>query len=300
MTYAGQLDSYEKSSDVLKEMLQLEVSETQIYRVTDFYGEAVDATVNEDLVLAPLKEAEVLYAEVDGSMIRTREEGGSEVKVGRLFTSSDCLHPEGKPGSIRHSQYTAHLGGHKNFTKMMDALLDKQGHLGKRLVFISDGAIWIKNWIDDAFPQAVCILDYYHACEHLHQFSAAVFCDKAKEKKWTDKQKEWLLKGRVKTVLRNIKRVGKGSEAAASLIQYYTTNESRMDYAYYATLGCGIIGSGAIESAHKTLVQRRLKQAGQRWSWNGAQNMLNLRTARLNNDWGKVICLTQKNCRTAA
>ncbi len=153
MTYCGQLDSYEKSSEVLKEMLQIEVSETQIYRVSDYYGKAVEATVNEGPVLSPVKAGEVLYAEVDGSMILTREEGWSEVKAGRIFKSCDCLHAEGKPGWISHSQYTAHLGGHKEFTKTMDALLDKQGNLSNRLVFISDGATWIKNWIEDAFPQ---------------------------------------------------------------------------------------------------------------------------------------------------
>ena len=53
MTYCGQLDSYEKSNEVLKEMLQIEVSDTQIYRVTDFYGKAVEAIVNEEAVLSP-------------------------------------------------------------------------------------------------------------------------------------------------------------------------------------------------------------------------------------------------------
>ena len=84
MTYCGQLDSYEKSNEVLKEMLQIEVSETQIYRVTDFYGKAVAATVNEATVLSPVKADEVMYMEADGSMILTREEGWSEVKVDRL------------------------------------------------------------------------------------------------------------------------------------------------------------------------------------------------------------------------
>lgn len=230
MTYCGQLDSYEKSSEVLKEMLQIEVSEAQIYRVTDFYGKAVSSTVNEDAVLSPVKEDEVMYAEVDGSMILIREQGWSEVKVGRLFKSSDCLHPQGKPGWISHSQYTAHLGSHKEFTKTMDSLLDQYGNLDHRLVFVSDGAAWIKNWIEDAFPKAVSILDYYHACEHLHEFSSSVFTDKAKEKSWTDKQKQWLLKGEVKTVISNIKRIGKNRRPAGELISYYTANLTRMNY----------------------------------------------------------------------
>ena len=91
MTYCGQLDSYEKSNEVLKEMLQIEVSETQIYRVTDYYGKAVAPAVNEDAILSPIKKDEVLYAEVDGSMILTREQGWSEVKAGRIFKSNDSI-----------------------------------------------------------------------------------------------------------------------------------------------------------------------------------------------------------------
>lgn len=300
MTYCGQLDSYEKSNEVLKEMLQIDVSETQIYRVTDFYGKAVSATVNEDPVLSPLKVDEVMYVEADGSMIFTREEGWSEVKVGRIFKSSDCLHAEGKQGWISHSQYTAHLGNYKEFTKTLDALIDKYGNLGNRLVFVSDGATWIKNWIEDAFPKAVSILDYYHVCEHLHKFSSSIFSDKVIEKKWTDKQKEWLLKGKVKIVISNIKRIGKNTEQANELIGYYSNNKNRMNYQEYVKIGCGIIGSGAIESAHRTLVQKRMKQSGQRWSWKGAQHMLNLRVVRKNNDWNKIIELTKGTLKAAA
>jgi len=300
MTYCGQLDSYEKSNEVMKEMLQIEVSETQIYRVTDFYGKAAGAIVNTGPVLSPVKAGEVMYVEADGSMILTREEGWSEVKVGRIFKSGDCLHAEEKPGWISHSQYTAHLGSHKDFTATMDTLIDKYGNLGNRLVFVSDGAAWIKNWIEDAFPKAVSILDYYHVCEHLHEFSSSVFTDKRKESAWTDKQKEWLLKGEVNGVISNIKRVGKNSEAAIKLISYYSNNKSRMKYHEYVKIGCGIIGSGAIESAHRTLVQKRMKQSGQRWSWAGAQHMLNLRVVRKNNDWNKIIELTKATLKVAA
>ena len=300
MTYCGQLDSYEKSNEVLKEMLQIDVSETQIYRVTDFYGKAVEPQVNAEAILPSVKKDEVLYAEVDGSMILTREEGWSEVKVGRIFKSSDCIHAEEKPGWISNSQYIAYLGSHKTFTKTMDNILDEHGNLNNRLVFISDGAAWIKKWIEDAFPNAVSILDYYHACEHLHEFSNNVFKDKVKEKLWTDKQKEWILKGKTGTVIKNIKRIGKGNEKAREIINYYTSNKNRMNYPEYQKIGCGIIGSGAIESAHRTLVQKRMKQSGQRWSCNGAQNMLNLRVVRKNNDWNKIIELTKIKIKSAA
>jgi len=54
-------------------------------------------------------------------------------------------------------------------------------------------------------------------------------------------------------------------------------------------IGCGIIGSGAIESAHRTVIQRRMKLSGQRWGIKGAKNMLRLRVIAMNKQWAKVI-----------
>ena len=78
-------------------------------------------------------------------------------------------------------------------------------------------------------------------------------------------------------------------ENQQKLISYYQNNLLRMDYARYRTIGCGIIGSGAIESAHRTIIQKRLKQSGQRWGNSGAQNVLNLRAINASGMWNKVI-----------
>jgi hypothetical protein len=62
-----------------------------------------------------------------------------------------------------------------------------------------------------------------------------------------------------------------------------------MKYSQYRNIGCGIIGSGAIESAHRTVVQKRMKLPGQRWAIRGAGNMLRLRIFAKNKQWAKVI-----------
>jgi hypothetical protein len=59
-----------------------------------------------------------------------------------------------------------------------------------------------------------------------------------------------------------------------------------MDYKKYKQLGCGIRGSGAIESAHRTVIQKRMKLSGQRWGKQGVQNMLNIRVINKNRQWG--------------
>jgi hypothetical protein len=62
-----------------------------------------------------------------------------------------------------------------------------------------------------------------------------------------------------------------------------------MDYRKYRSIGCGIIGSGSIESAHRTVIQKRMKLSGQHWSKPGSQNMLRLRVIAMNRQWHKVI-----------
>ena len=52
-----------------------------------------------------------------------------------------------------------------------------------------------------------------------------------------------------------------------------------------------LIGSGAIEAAHRNVIQQRLKRSGQRWSVKGAQQIANLRAFKKSNQWNAVIDL---------
>ena len=295
LVYFGQLECYEKCPEILAKTIGVEVGHSQVHRAADTYGKELEKTIATTRTLSPLNSEEVLYAEVDGSMIFTRDEEWKEVKVGRIFKSSDCIDPNGNESWIRHSQDLAYLDNSQSFTDKMDGLLESFGSIKQRLVFISDGAAWIRNWIEDAFPDAISILDYFHAIEHLYQFIDSYFKEKEVAEKWAEKQKELLLNSNVNQVIINIEELAPQNIAAKKLISYYQTNSSRMDYKKYRQIGCGIIGSGAIESAHRTVVQKRMKQSGQRWSSIGAQNMLNLRVTYMNEKWDNVIQLVKTN-----
>ncbi|HVB03501.1 MAG TPA: hypothetical protein VNE41_07250 [Chitinophagaceae bacterium] len=99
----------------------------------------------------------------------------------------------------------------------------------------------------------------------------------------------------IERVIKNIARLAEKQksveEARNNLLQYYQDNKDRMDYKRYRTMGAGLIGSGAIESAHRTVIQKRMKLSGQRWTRKRAQNMLALRCTRLSGKWDKVIDL---------
>jgi len=94
---------------------------------------------------------------------------------------------------------------------------------------------------------------------------------------------------------------GKKEEDKKKITKYYQNNKGRMKYKQYRAIGCGIIGSGAIESAHRTVVQKRMKLSGQRWSIKGAKNMLRLRVISMNKQWTKVIdCLKRTHLAKCA
>jgi hypothetical protein len=129
-----------------------------------------------------------------------------------------------------------------------------------------------------------------------------VFGETNEGKEWAEEQASLLLESKTDEVINNIKKAGgeENIKDIEKLVNYYGSNKARMDYKYYKTIGAGIIGSGAIESAHRTLIQDRMKKAGQRWSKDGAQNMINLKAIYLNEIWNKVTGFTKKDCRIAA
>jgi len=65
-------------------------------------------------------------------------------------------------------------------------------------------------------------------------------------------------------------------EKHAEVVNYLSNNLHRMDYPHYLANGW-MIGSGAVESACKTVVAQRLKQAGMRWRAYGTDSMCHLR-----------------------
>lgn len=302
MIYVGQLECYEQSSELLEELMQVKMSSSQIYRVSDTYGKQLDIKDIASPVLEYPKDEEVVYVEVDGSMVFTREEGWKETKLARIFLSSDTAKTNtNKRGMILNSHYIAHLGDKDTFINKVEEALALYSKSKALFVFISDGATWIRNWIEDSFGnKAVSVLDYYHAMEYLHEFANSNIVEEQAKQQWLEKQKNLLLEGQVNQVIKSIDHMQVKEQNKKKILHYYKANQKRMDYKKYATIGVGLIGSGAIESAHRTVIQKRLKLSGQRWSVQGAKHMLKLRTIRMNKNWNKVINLVQTEFKKAS
>jgi hypothetical protein len=294
--YIGQKEVFEEGSETIQRLTGVEVSNKQIQRVSEHYGqcleEEIEKSIKDDSLKIPIDYTEIIYGMVDGSMLFTKEEKWKEIKLGRIFKAIENIAITENRNWIKESKYCAYLGGHEAFLERFELLLN--GAIN--LVLIADGAKWFWDWVSIYYPQAIQILDYYHCKEHLCEFARLAFKDERQKEKWIKVQDELFFKDKIKKVITNIKTVmglsGDAFKCQQKIITYFENNSTRMFYGTYRNKGL-LIGSGPIESAHRNVIQERLKLSGQRWSKKGIQQIANLRIAFKNNEWGRVVHMIQ-------
>jgi len=249
---------------------------------------------------------------VDGGRIRIRK----TPKTGRRNTTT------------RHRRYQAPWKEPKVITiyvvdkdgqrdKQYDVVLDATmgdadaamallvGHLRLRgaqfaehLTLVGDGAAWI--WARGSSLRAAVgiaparfteVVDWYHACEHLSEVSSIPKSwAESERKKWVAAAKRNLYAGRVEAVLESIEalRVGRRGKAIGRCLGYFSDHRDRMRYANYRSAGIPI-GSGAVESAVRRVVNLRMKGNSMYWLAEHAEAMLHLRAFLKAGRWDQLV-----------
>lgn len=235
-----------------------------------------------------------LYIEMDGAAINTRteDEDGStwrENKLGIIFSSDDIhFYRNARTGEKCHKitrrEYVPFLGGAEEFKWHLFSAALRYGYdPDRRTVILSDGAKWIRNLSEEIFPGAIMILDLFHLKEKVHTFARDKFRDdESAACRWAEEICGLLENGKSEEVLDGLDK-GEGYNGC-NLYNYISSNRDRIDYPRYKAEGL-FIGSGAIESGNKVVLQKRLKQAGMRWNPENAQPMLTLRAKYESDRW---------------
>jgi hypothetical protein len=150
----------------------------------------------------------------------------------------------------------------------------------RRVVVLGDGAVWIWHLAAEHFGERIEIVDCYHASEHLWALAHALYGPgTAEAAAWALARLHTLRHEGGAALLAALGRLRPPTAEAQEGVRrergYFRTNVTRM--AYPTFVGQGLpIGSGAVESAAKHLVQQRMKRPGARWSPTGAQAILTL------------------------
>jgi hypothetical protein len=156
------------------------------------------------------------------------------------------------------------------------------------VIWLADGAV--ANWrlAEQLLPDAIQILDWYHAIQHAMECGKTLLGEESPLLPlWHERSAELLAAGEPAELINELlacipllskRNKREGLEALDGLVRYYRANEHRMRYAVYREAGFPI-ASGAAESAHRHVLQVRMKRAGQHWSMANARKVAMLRAA---------------------
>src|SRR5512132_2530427 len=238
---------------------------------------------------------------VDGGRLRIRTtQRGPKTAKGRNRYRTDWREPklliiyvvneQGQMDRDVLSVIDGTLDGPDAIFKLMEFYLRELGITkADQILFVADGARWIWNRVGTMLrrlgvkPDRIeAVVDFYHAVEHLGKIAALQRRWTGPERqKWTRRQRRRLLKGQVAEVQAAIDEVcgPRASQALKRERNYFKRNagQKRMDYARLAALKLPI-GSGAIESTIRRVVNLRLKGASIYWHKESAEAVLLLRS----------------------
>jgi len=303
--------SYERAEEAIREIMGIRIGDDTIRAVTDYVGKVVFendcmkadesmAALDSNSLAFPLDLDGVLYIQADGAALNTRrqDEGGStwrESKLGEAFSSKNIRYWTDHKGDRQHQilekEYVSYVGSAAEFKKHLFALALRNGYgRFKETVFVGDGATWIRSMVEELFPEAQQILDYYHLCENVSTFAKHLFkMDESRHRPWARDICAKLRKGNSSDVLGELSALERvPGECPVNLFGYITNNINNIDYAAYEKKGY-FIGSGAIESGNKTILQDRLKRAGMRWNVDSAQALLTLKAKVESKLWARDV-----------
>lgn len=313
----GAQESFEMGSRDLLEIGGIEVSAKEVERISEQVGQEllnverslcnrVFSEEEEEVIqLASHRDpVEKAYFAVDGTgvPVTTEESAGRkgkgpdgrartrEAKLGCLFTQTK-RDERGRP--VRDELSTTYVGGiqtAEEFGRDLFAEAERRGFsTAKTQIVLGDGAVWIWELATEHFPGALQIVDLYHAREHVWSVGKSLYEGQDKRlKRWVGARLDELDRGNIPALVKAFGRVAPPSEKAAESVrketEYFRKNRDRMRYDSFRDQGL-FVGSGVVEAACKSVIGKRLKQSGMRWSVKGANAIIALRRCLLSNQW---------------
>jgi hypothetical protein len=240
-----------------------------------------------------------LYITIDGTGVpvvkretegrKGKDETGQaktrEAKLGCVFTQT-TVDAEGY--AVRDEDSTTYVGAIEKAEEFGNRIYAEAVRRGiaqvRKIIFLGDGAKWIWGIADEHFPDAIQIVDLYHAREHLTKVAKLG----KKSEEWLSARREELDAGNVKNIATALNKLRPKDKVIQKEIktemEYFQRNAKRMRYAEFRNQGL-FVGSGVVEAGCKTIIGQRLKLSGMHWTVKGANAIIALRCCQMSNRW---------------
>lgn len=303
---------FEKAAELLEAMLGIRVSKGVSQRYTEAAGAAYEQLQTEEVERlekeAPEPEAgaEKLQVSADGAMVPLVHGVWAEVRtvvIGEVVSEGDR---DGK--QVAHAENLSYFSRKINaetfqrlaLVEMHRRSVEKAG----KVAAVMDGAEWEQGFTDYHCPQAIRILDFPHAAEHVNLIGEALYGQHTPESQaWLgDRLHRLKHEGPDQLLLefQQLQLAHPEKEAIASNLAYLEKRKAQMQYPEFQAQGWPI-GSGIVESGNKLVVEARLKGSGMHWSDNHVNPMLALRNVicsdRWKEEWPKIEAKIRQQAR---
>jgi hypothetical protein len=306
-----EIASYERAAAVFTDISGVSLGKSSLQQLVQEYGgQLVEKQVAEAEAMVkppaqgeveiewrkiPQPTSETMRLSHDGVMLNLRDEGRKEVKIVTVSAVEQKANPSTGEVEVQLSQqsYRAGLWDAAAFTNQQWAESAPRGRprgipKAKRLACVADGAAWIWQLVLMCFSPCFEILDWWHAAQRLWTIANATFDSALHAAAWVEQQPRLWATGDLRTFFHNLRLLYPRGQTLPDPVRqaifYLFRQRQRMRYAYFRHLDLPI-GSRAVESACKVVLQVRMTQAGMRWSRNGAQAMLALPCSLLSDRW---------------
>jgi hypothetical protein len=297
--------SFEESDELMGELAGVPVGAKQVERTAEALGREI--AQDERTVVEPTPPcAPTMYLGMDGTGVPMRPsevagregkqaDGGAKTREVKLVTvwSAEKRDPKtGLPtrdeGSVSYSAAIESAATRDDAEELSDFAqrADREGRRrgfieAVRRVVLGDGAPWIWKLVAELFPDAVQIVDLFHAKEHLGDVAKALYgAGSDLGEQWATQRCDELDEGKLDAVLAALRVHADANDEARKCLDYVTTNRGRMRYPEFRVQGL-CVGSGVVEAGCKTAIGTRLKRTGMHWTVAGADAIIALRCCKL-------------------
>jgi len=289
---AGVLESFRPGADdILRRLAGVRLSAATVRRATQQAGATLAARQQQGAVVTPRpapdwdfrlegQEQTVAYLGLDAFSVPIQQPGGGRAE-GRMLYTATLYTPDKK-----HSHYLVDFDLDRLAAQMRKAAIALGLGRADKVIAISDAGNGIEPALRRHFwDDLLCILDWYHAAKHLHDFARCLHPrDASAQAAWAGQAKGVLYERGGTALVAWLRDLPAPEDAVAAdelrkLIGYFVDNEHRTDYPEYRKRGWDI-GSGPTEAACK-VVGARLKGSGRRWVPPGAATVAPLRALYL-------------------
>jgi len=287
---------FERAAKEFKHFRRTDVSRPTVERTTEAAGAAY-VQIQEQEVERLERETPVppagpakQFLSVDGAFVPLVGGEWGEVKT---MVIGEVLPPVQRRGEMvvetRNLSYFSRLVDSDTFQRLALVETHRRGvESAGQVGAVTDGAEWIQSFVDFHRPDALRILDFPHAGEHVAKIGQAKFGEGTPEvMAWLPQQLHQLKHTGPAAVLTELRLLVEGLPSSANLTEpltYLEKREALMQYPLFQAAGWPI-GDGAVESGNKLVVEARLKGSGMHWARPHVNPMLALRNVACNDRW---------------